>query len=89
MKRISPYNRLRDTARDFISKFFTAERRGLWTFEKDALENKTWSLRTLKARVDTAKKLGWSTVIESTDTGLAIVFVRLPTETDVPWEFRS
>lgn len=86
-KRITPYERLRQSAHDFACKVKYPRRCQMWLYPKDKL-TESWSLHKLAERVAAAHQLGHDVMLSVSETGdLVVEYVEK--RPDTPWQFRE
>ena len=87
-KPITPYQRLLDDVRRFMSDFRHPTRKRLWSYPKDRL-GEPWGLSDLYERAAAADLLGYDTVLKADEAeGLVVEFRKRPNEGLLPWSLR-
>ncbi len=86
MKPVNPYSRLKRIAIEWASSVIYPHKRLMWTYPKSKLENESWCLANLFERVSAAGQLGYTVVLEADDSGLRVMYKKLPDE--LPWELK-
>lgn len=77
-KRISPYTRLLNEIKEFLSNNIKYRHEKLmWRYSKKSLENKTaWDLSQLWERVQAADQLGYDVQLKANDSGLEVSYIK-------------
>jgi hypothetical protein len=87
IKPVTPYQRLLDDCRRYLSTVRFPTRKKLWTYPKANLDGQ-WDLGRLWERAAAADLLGYDTVLKSTDEGLVVEFRARPDENKLPWSLK-
>jgi hypothetical protein len=86
-KRVTPYQRLLDSFREFARGVVWPNRRLMWSYPKARL-HEGWNMTELYQRVAAAKQLGYEVHLSATDEGLHVHYVKArPVE--LPYEIRG
>ncbi len=85
MKPENPYNRLKRIAIKWAGSAIYPHTRIMWTYPKEKLPG-YWDLDKLFERVAAAKQLGYMVILEADDSGLKVLYRKLPDE--LPLELR-
>lgn len=86
-KPITPYQRLKDEAKEWAFSVVYPWRRQMWRYPKEKLNREGgWSLSDLWERVAAAEQLGHVVQLKATDEGLIVEYIRKAP--DAPWSFR-
>ena len=78
-ERLTPYQRLLDLFREYLSKVEYPTRMVMWIYPKDDL-GKSWSLDDLYQRTLAAEQLGFNVVLRAEKDGLKVEYRKKPPE---------
>jgi hypothetical protein len=86
-KPVTPYQRLLDDCRRYLSGVRFPHTKSVWTYPKARLDE-GWNLAGLYQHIAAGELLGYDTILKATDAGIEVKFRKRPDEGQLPWSLK-